>query len=367
MPHKLALNILDVLKKANLPKHVGEPGAWYQRVILALSKVSQVNDLLDALADLEGMISAYITLELSRYQPTIKIANQQDRSATIQALASILFKAYRLVAAKARSMVLTGDQDLKTVAARITLKKESAGNKSALQFLEEVDGFVIISLMVANRSPTGQRLVQRLAAANATVSLRVVYKESPSSLLAFTAGGGAYCQAAPVQGNPFEDPALHARAKSIAKGAGGPSELGAPVWFEEEENRSAGMLEADSFKHQSVDVALGKILMGSISFTRDKVPFFTPPRIELLHELIHVLHNARGSNREAIRVLSNVEEDAWHNAEEYWTIAGGNISENAFNATIGAPDRYGHGGLVLRGLELSSPFAQYSIQQHAGF
>jgi hypothetical protein len=363
MPRSLAKSILKILASAGWDKRPS-PSPWHTRVLTSLGQVVNEANLLDAFVDLEGLVGAYVTSELSHYRPTARIADQEDRRRVIYDHAQTLFAAYRVLTPVARKMVAAGGPDMVTVASLITLDGGSTGgNKKAAAFLQEVDGFVIVSLLLGTRAPIGQRLVTKLAQAHAALSLRIVYKESPSSLLAFAGGGGAFCGA----GAASVLPGLRERAKPIAKGAGGPSQMGAPVWFDDGKS-SAGELQAASFGKQSVDEALSKILMGSVSFTRDRVPFFTPARVEILHELIHVLHNARGSNREAVKgALNDAETGAWHNAEEYWTIAGGNITENEFNATIGAPDRHGHGGLPLSGLDPASELAQYTMVQHAGF
>ena len=75
-----------------------------------------------------------------------------------------------------------------------------------------------------------------------------------------------------------------------------------------------------------------------------------------MHELIHVLHNACGTNRET--VLAAQFKDVWTNAEEYWTIDGGPINENLFNAEVGLPRRAGHRGIPLDALDPNSEEAQ---------
>ncbi len=63
--------------------------------------------------------------------------------------------------------------------------------------------------------------------------------------------------------------------------------------------------------------------------------------------------------------MTGPERATWTNPEEYWTIAGDAVAENALNAQIGAPDRYGHSGLPLPFLAPASPAAQCSLRQHA--
>lgn len=361
---KLASAISKILKSAGFYKHV-DPSPWHTRVLKAFESATTMAKVLDAMVDLEGLICAYVTLELSRYQLTAPIAGQRSRLPEIYRLAQVLFDCYRVLSVHARPIASAIGGEMEAAADGITHQQLNGKNeKKALDFVTQVEDFVVLSLVLATRAEVGSGLVTQLAAAHARLAVRVVYKEEASSLLAYAGGGQAFCKVGNISLGPNAN--LRGRVAPITPNTGAPSEMGAPVWFDSEE-RSAGMLQADSFKHQGVETALAKILLGSISFTVDRTPFFTPARIEILHELIHVLHNARGTNREAIRGLTREESDAWHNSEEYWTIAGGSPSENAFNATIGAPDRYGHGGLTLSGLHPESEMAQYSLKRHAGF
>jgi len=355
---KLAKEISKLLNAQSSAEERQLP--WHQDVVGRLSNVKTFEDLLDGLAALDGLTCAYTTSELSRYSPTVKIADQKDRSAAVLGRAGMLFEVYRRVLVAAVATVASPKSDLGAVAGRITIDEAAAkANKDVRDFLLGVRGFVLLSLWVASRSPVGAQLVTDLAQSNAAIMIRIFYKEEPASLLAFVAGPGAYAKSAPRTG---ED--IRGRTEPITNSSGAPSQLGAPVWLTEQ---SAGELEAASFKYQTADQALAKILTGSISFTRDRAPFYTPARIELLHELIHVLHNARGSNREKVMTLTEDEQRAFKDAEEYWTVAGGTISENAFNAVIGAPERWGHSGLMLTSLDPSSKEAGHSLRELAGF
>jgi hypothetical protein len=144
-------------------------------------------------------------------------------------------------------------------------------------------------------------------------------------------------------------------------GAGAATEFGAPIWLD---GRSAGELQDASFDLLGVDEALDRIFTGSLSFARDGRPFYTPPRIEVLHELVHAIHNAKGINREGHPGLTDDERHLWTNAEEYWTIAADPIGENALNAQIQAPGRHGHGGLPLPYLAHGTEAAQSSLREH---
>ena len=373
---KLADEILRLLKtRSELSSEEAEaPPPLYLDAVNALKRVKTFEDLLDALAALDSVVCAYITLELSRYTPSVPIAKQDvvKSPAAVYRWASVLFEAYRRVLAGAGNVVRAPEGDLAVVTGRITIDDKAAKTSSAVrEFLTTVHGFVLLSLWVATRSDLGKQFVNQLAQSKAAALVLVQYAGKPSSLLAYVAGHGCYCKA--LEGDEIATADIRTRAGSIAAGVGGPSSLGAPVWLPEEGPvtlTDLALKEEPEYKafefqkwdrYKGVDAALAKILSGSISFTRDRAPFYAPPRIDLLHELIHVLHNATGTNREKVMTLTVGEQHIFTTAEEYWTIVGGDITENGFNALIGAPDRASHGGLPLSGLDPSDPEAANSF------
>jgi len=363
MYESLGQNIAKRLEAKDSPAAEGDT-PMHRATVKALTSVKDYNGLLDAVAALEALVAADIGLELTRYDWGKPIAGQPDRSKTIADYARIVFDAYRMVITGAAKSIAAPTGDLATVVGRISVAGDAPGmdTKPVQEFMATVRDYIVLSLWVAARSEPGRKLVTGLARNNASLSLRIIYKGGPTSLLAFAAGTGAFAKAT----GPVPDSAdTTTRLSAVTPGGGAGSDMGAPVWTDT--GPSAPELLGATFKRQTVEVALGKILMGSLSFTRDRSPFFTPARLELLHELIHVLHNAEGINREKVPGLTKEEYNAWHNPEEYWTTAGPGVNENDFNETIGAPDRYGHGGLPLSGLAPTSPDAQASLRQHAGF
>lgn len=148
--------------------------------------------------------------------------------------------------------------------------------------------------------------------------------------------------------------------KPADKGAGTHTFLGAPVWIDSD----ADIVEnahALFPKLITVERALEQILLGSLSFSDRKYAFYTPARIELMHEMLHAAHNGDGVNRAAVKLPAGVPEKIWTNTEEYATIAGGDLTENDFGAEIGLPDRCGHSGLLPELLPSTSEAASDSL------
>ena len=280
----------------------------------------------------------------------------------------ILYRAYRRVGTELRKVLAAPGGSgpvatdvrtaLATVIERIVVSDED-NHKGVADFLGAIRDFLVLSLWVSSRREVGKQLITSLAEEpQAVMTIGIRYKGAPSSLLAYVPPGatGAHGKPGDVpQTNPFLD--LFDKAKPIDKGTGSPTDLGAPVWLPEDSQANVVEVAPVLFtKFMSVDDALGRILLGSASFGEGRQVFYTPVRIELMHELIHVLHNARGANREAVYMPKDVK-GVWTSAEEYWAIAGGKMNENRFNAEAGLPQRHGHGGIPLASLDPASEAA----------
>jgi hypothetical protein len=361
---KLAAQILK-----NLPKRPSgqEPLPVEKNLETELRAVKTLDNLLEALLTLEFVVSAKAGLELSRYQWAVPFKDQPTRLPAIREQAMTLYRAYRTVSGDLRK-ILTGTgggagstnvpKALATVIGRITVSDPDK-YKGVSEFLNVVRDVLVLSLWVSSRREVGRQLITSLAEEpQAVMTIGIRYKLSPSSLLAYVPPGTADAHGKPVPvvpDNPFFD--LFDKTKPIDKGAGSSSDLGAPVWLPEDSKINALDAAPELFtKFMTVDDALERILLGSASFGEGRQTFYTPVRIELMHELIHVLHNARGANREVVAMPKEAQA-AWSNAEEYWVIAGGKMNENRFNAEAGLPKRFGHAGVPLALLDPTSPTA----------
>ena len=233
----------------------------------------------------------------------------------IHSEALLLYGAYRTVGAALRKTLDKGSgskskskagSPLAQVIRRITVDA-AEGYKGVDEFLTSVREFLVLSLWVSARLPAGKQLLAALAAqpqALMTIDLRP--KLGRSSLLAFVPPGheGAYGRP-DTSGNRVRVDGFD-KAEPIIKGTGSSSRLGAPVWLPRTKDQgphapNAVDVAPDLFVgYVTVEEALIRILLGSVSFLQNRGVFYTPPRIELMHELIHVLHNASGTNREFV-------------------------------------------------------------------
>lgn len=364
---QLAQNILKTLPKTEAELRQEAPLPADKELHHRLATVKTLDDLLDALRSLEFVVAARNTLTLSKYASEVPLAEQEDRSAEVRRQAMVLYKAYRIVAAKVATVLASGlpqvpaespellqaKADFGTVAGRITVDI-GEGPPGTADYLGVIHQMLLLCLAVTTRGVDGRRLLAGLAASpKAAIIIDLRHKLNPSSLLAYgpDKSNSQYAQpTAPLTGDvPMRD-----------RGLGSHSYLGAPVWLD----GNVGSLEAGQLlfeKYLPMDLAHERILLGSLSFGESKYAFFSPLRIELMHELLHVLHNAQGTNRAAVALTGGLNPMLWTNGEEYATIAGGDLTENALGAEIGLPDRYGHSGLSLDLLSSKSEAAVDSL------
>ena len=80
---------------------------------------------------------------------------------------------------------------------------------------------------------------------------------------------------------------------------------------------------------------------------------FLPWETCLMHELIHGIHDMKGENRLDFHSKGCIHEQGievdgrrWPDAEEYWTIEGGSLTENLFHRFLHRPSRSTHDGGV---------------------
>lgn len=219
-------------------------------------------------------------------------------------------------------------------------------NINAKEFLNHMRNLAIISLMKADLSEEGNYFIKKLNKSlqekDHHIGCTLTYKINPSSLELSPNSTKAYARIK----EEFKDTSLPlpARIKPIDKNTGSSSALVIPFWPEMEKDfeQNYGIYFKNS---KSIERAFENLAGGSFSFDKNGDMFYTPFHLEVIHELIHGLHNSRGTNRNLIHAMVEMERDIWKDAEEYWAITGGKISENFFTKLVNAPLRYGHSGL----------------------
>jgi hypothetical protein len=296
----------DILRSLNGPKREFVPkekDGLYLDAVNRLEGVTSLAGLLGALVSLDALICARITLIMVSYKLDVPIKDQPDRSPDVLTQARFLLAAYQRVLAEPAAVKGIADS-LGPVADKFTIEKTTAyGSDKALEFLMSVRDMVLLSLAAGMLAGTSKLLYDQLAAAGPNVKILIFYKQEPSSFLAYPGDAHTYCKAVLSK---TESNDLKERFKDVEPDTGGPSDMAAPVWVMLK-GTSAGELLGATFKAIGVAAAFEQIFTGSLSFTRDQAAYYTPPRIEILHELIHVLHNALGMNREKSAGMTGAE------------------------------------------------------------
>ncbi|WP_285743940.1 hypothetical protein [Lentzea sp. NBRC 105346] len=312
---------------------------------------------------MERFIADSITLELVKYDTETAIARQTDYSPLIFKHADIAFRVYETVVSTPGA-VPEGSGDLAKALSSFqigrTISTDETLKAMELEFLGAVRAFLALSLWVSAEGKPGQRLIASLAQTGKTITIGIAYKSKPSSLMADPNARGVHATAAPDAAAMTEqetEAQARDRLSKIVRGPGGESVITAPVY--------AGTLEdpTKAFKNTTVRDALWSILRGSVSFNQKGDPYFSPSRVELMHELIHVDHNARGENR-ADLPLNKQARDVWKDAEEFWTIEAGDLTESDFARDLVLPRRRSHSGLRLHAFDPKSADAQKSLKKH---
>lgn len=343
---------------------------------LKFTQVETLDALLDALLVLETSVGQAITRELGRYNVDKAINAQADRSSPLIQLSRALFQAYYLVSLN-RSVMAEVVGSLGAVAKQIgsttnkhakpqeiTDKNDAECQGKQIEFADSVGRVVLVCLAASGRTKAGSNLVRALVKSQATITVQPIYKDKRSSLvMAETPVPSLYCTSL------FPEADLETRLSKIKPADPDDKRqantFSAPVWLTGSDY-SAGELAYLSFAPGpgglTVENALANILTGSVSFDLTFQPFYCPPRLDVLHEIAHAIHNTAGENRKGIK-LTKSEKDLWDDAEEAWTIAFDPIGQNAQAKDIGFPATQGHGGLYLTDLTHGTEISKCTLHE----
>jgi hypothetical protein len=189
--------------------------------------------------------------------------------------------------------------------------------------------------------------------------IQIQYYIHPDSLKAYPNGDGVYCKLT-VETSESSLPMEKLVYLDVISGQSASTTFTVPVVFKP----SPELSEIENYEqyfnnlgvhlkdYEALDRALTNFSVGSISFDRDGIPFFTPAHIEFMHESLHAIDNAEGKNYGKI----NQGDAVWDNAAEYLAIEGGKLTEHGFNKAFtenalnqesGLPARYGHAGFAV--------------------
>lgn len=225
------------------------------------------------------------------------------------------------------------------------LNKTDAASEHMKQVMDFTLAMVLVCLLKEVDEPHGQQFVQELA-----LSLRgkpIHLQPAFTSIHEECMYVQAYCAhhepigafAHVSDSGTMRDTPLHQRAHlGVSHAEGSESSILIPVYMSETEldNISEFMTSADPKQ------IVSQVMKGSIALDKNGLCYL-PFQLEFFHELIHVLHNAKGMNLRYVP-LSKDEKD-WTSYEEYHTIRGAELCEATFAGAYGARARVSHQAL----------------------
>jgi hypothetical protein len=297
-----------------------------------LKKVDSLDSLFDALISMEALVCARVGEHLKRYNLDVPIKAQPGLSEYPMTQGSFLLWAYQQVLSDASAnAALTsmmsecfGPLTEKFPDSQVPINQD----RTVQPFLLAARQIIVLSLAVGKNYRVTKDLFNQFRAVS-YARVGVGYESKPSSLAANTGLPSSHC----VSIVPVSSPAtLRERYSNVRHGTGGSSALRFPVWLPDSSKDIDR--QGTPFKFITVQDALTLTLSGSLSFAAGEMPYYSPPRFDILHELIHVLHNAYGENREKAGnetkdEMTAQEQVVWSNPEEYWTIEGARSRKTA--------------------------------------
>jgi len=232
------------------------------------------------------------------------------------------------------------------------------------RFLTKMKSVIILALLKASLTNTGRVLIQQLndgiqRLAGNSQQLQFLFIESEVknearsvSVVSRNGPNPVRAKLNPQATQPTTIDELHLKEfleskDAIISAQGAATAFTFPVWTD-----NPALQALSYFETNDEEVDVHRLIMGSLSETSGDKLFYTPSYIEILHELIHAQHNAMGKNHERIKLQGTTQQvnvffaiiGHYDNAEEFLTITGHTLSENAFYRELRMPLRINHQG-----------------------
>ncbi|VEG92072.1 hypothetical protein [Legionella spiritensis] len=234
----------------------------------------------------------------------------------------------------------------------ILLKGKEAAAINGYDNIQEYVIKLVLTVMIKDMAtPKGQQFINDMHAAlqrGATLIVKpnITTTQPGMSIAPEKYNGSSFAQ---IQKEEIRvDTSLKERLEIGVKPSSGDSSiLDVPITIPKDKYDSENIVELMS-KPDMLYSFLSIMMSGTITFNDNEISYM-PFQLELLHELIHALHNAQGINYRNIP-LSSTEKNRWKNYEEYVTISGAEICEADFSPLYGATPRDNHAGKSARDL-----------------
>lgn len=369
MFEQLKAEIIKEISKVNLESGVFRlmPTAFGHRpvqqdVIDAIVRSKDASELLTAVGHFERMVVSFSNTNLAKLDPNKSLADQADKLKTCGEAISALTRVNILLSNNAPALLASGNlPKIQEIYNRIRIMQPDpvderdlprgakssdveTSRKNEMIFIENMRNTLLLSLLRTATMPSGSALIDRLHEImldrNHIINITTVYVGDPDSMAMSPIDRSKAC-AKPEPG--AQNLALDVKLKRIIKVEGSGSILNVPVWTESESEyfRRRGVY---FLNQRDLVQAQERVLYGSCVFDRNGTLTYIPFQLEIEHELIHALHNSRGTNRANIRMDHDMRR-LWSTAEEYWSICCGKTNEWRLADDMGVARRGTHSAL----------------------
>lgn len=240
-------------------------------------------------------------------------------------------------------------EDMQYIAQRIETPQlappDPIALENATQFMRELKCMVLSTLLKVSRSEKGRDFIHQLAenlSGEKKLYIRLTLTSDKTAGVAVDPTDEGWSVKVDKEVVDKHAPLENRASKGVNPSKGASSALILPLVVSPKQMQkvAAGDINSIFRFNDFVQNQMRLLMQGGLAFDSEGVNY-SPFQIQLLHELIHVLHNAQGNNSRAIP-LSPEEKKNWTSYEEYMTIEGGAISEADFVVDYGARPRHAH-------------------------
>ncbi len=227
-----------------------------------------------------------------------------------------------------------------------SIRHNDAAKQNIQKFLEIGRSMVLLALLKEGKTELGSNLLEGLNNEH-SLGISVSFTSDARECMTVTPEGKQAF--AKINNEPLmQDSFDQLSSQRVENNTGSGSILNIPVIITEEncyqilDDKSKPSYNFFPFvaKHGTVDTLVQSLMNGSVFFD-EKGPSFLPFQVELIHELIHVLHNSQGRNMRGVSMEEHMKS-LWGSYEEFMTIRGGDLCEAKFADAHGARPRKGH-------------------------
>ncbi len=326
-----------------------------------INEAQSPRDVFFALADLEKKCSKLINTILKELNPQKKISLISKKLDTLHSLNQILKEINFCMIKYIDNVIEDGSRQdsqnplwkkLQAISSHIIVDASLFGeilkdHDEALANMDRITNqcpkLIVSALVKAIDSEKGQEFVNQMHSAFQQTTIIVqssITTLQPGMAISPVDPKASFAQLLEVKRKEIETSSIESRTNYTTPSQGGDSALDIPITVPMEAYKNLGEFMSQS---DIADRSLSAIMNGNLFYNGTNLSYL-PFQLELYHELIHALHNAKGINYRHVP-LNYQETKRWHTYEEYYTIKGNSICEADFSLHYGTQAREDHSGI----------------------